>query len=272
MQQAALQGGFVSRGQQYSLALHLVLLLFMIFGLPDFLHRKLDTEPMSVSVEILPVAPISNVKPKEQAEPEEKKLPKAERKTELKAHVEAHQEEKPKEKPVAISTKAPAKKPEKKLEKKKVERKQQDDLASVLKSVEDTAKSEESRKPTEKRVENPSKTRAESQTYNAALPLSMSEKDAIREQFKRCWNPPAGAKDASNLIVTLDIKLNADGSVTDVKLAQDSSRYNSDSFFRAAADSAMRAVHECSPLKNLPADKYGSWNDMELTFDPKDLI
>jgi hypothetical protein len=49
-------------------------------------------------------------------------------------------------------------------------------------------------------------------------------------------------------------------------------RYNSDTFYRAAADSAVRATHECSPLKNLPPDKYGSWKEMELTFNPADML
>ena len=38
------------------------------------------------------------------------------------------------------------------------------------------------------------------------------------------------------------------------------------------SDSALRAVHKCSPLKNLPIDKYGSWRAMELNFDPQDLL
>jgi hypothetical protein len=48
-------------------------------------------------------------------------------------------------------------------------------------------------------------------------------------------------------------------------------RYTSEPFFRAAADSALRAVFKCSPLKNLPPEKYGSWREMELNFDPQDL-
>ena len=50
------------------------------------------------------------------------------------------------------------------------------------------------------------------------------------------------------------------------------SRYLSDGAFKAAADSAIRAVHKSSPLKNLPADKYGSWKEFEINFDPKDLL
>ena len=100
----------------------------------------------------------------------------------------------------------------------------------------------------------------------------MSEKDAIRSQFIKCWNVPAGAKDAGNLIVVLRIALQQDGTVSDVKLANNDARYAGDSFFRAAADSAVRAVWMCSPLKNLPPDKYDAWGDMELTFDPSDML
>jgi len=141
----------------------------------------------------------------------------------------------------------------------------------VLKSVKDTAKAEESKKPTES-THAKSQSRTTSQNYDASLPLSMSEKDAIRNQFQKCWDVPAGARDAYNLVVTLHIEVNEDGSVTKAELAHDESRYASDSFFRAAADSAIRAVQRCSPLKDLPADKYGNWRDMELTFDPKDML
>ncbi len=46
-----------------------------------------------------------------------------------------------------------------------------------------------------------------------------------------------------------------------------------DPFYRAAAESALRAVRnpDCSPLK-LPADKFDQWQTMTLTFNPKDLL
>jgi len=260
-------------GKQYSLILHGILLLIMIFGLPNFFHRKIDNEPTAISVDILPIAPMSNVKPQEKSEPKPEKKPIEEKKTERKATAETRKvEPKPQEKPEPVKAKdvfkVPEKKPEKKVEKPKPK---VDELDSVLKSVKETAKAEESKRPTEK-VTQPNKTEAKSETYDNSQPLSMSEKDNIRSQFQRCWSVPAGAKDAQNLVVTLHITVNEDGSVTNVELSGDSSRYNSDSFFRAAADSAMRAVRECSPLKSLPTDKYGSWKDMELTFDPKDML
>lgn len=276
----------ITPGQQYSLILHLVLLAIMIFGLPDFLHKKIETEPMAISVDILPVAPISNVKPVEKVEPK-KDVPKpvAEKTTERKEQVEANKaqpqskqevvkKEEPKkiekkldDSPEKMTAKDFVKKPEKKKE--KPAEKQDDDLKSILDSVKKTAKTEESKKPTQARQE-PQQHEAKSNNYDAHMPLSLSEKDAIGQQIARCWNPNAGAKDANKLIVMLHIKVSPDGSVTDVDIA-DKGRYASDSFYRAAADAAVRAVKECSPLKNLPADKYGGdngWGDMNFNFDP----
>ncbi len=69
--------------------------------------------------------------------------------------------------------------------------------------------------------------------------------------------------------------MNPDGSVTKVELAADKARYYSDSFFRAAVDSAIRAVEQASPLKNLPADKYNvqdGWSEIDMDFDPHNML
>jgi hypothetical protein len=43
-------------------------------------------------------------------------------------------------------------------------------------------------------------------------------------------------------------------------------------FFRAAAESAYRAVKKCTPLRQLPVTKYERWRDIELTFNPKEML
>jgi len=101
--------------------------------------------------------------------------------------------------------------------------------------------------------------------------LTLSEKDAIRQQIQRCWNVPAGARDAQNLKVRVRIALNQDGSLRGQPELLDMARM-SDSFYRAAAESAVRAVLRCSPLQDLPQKKYESWRDIELTFDPKEIL
>lgn len=102
--------------------------------------------------------------------------------------------------------------------------------------------------------------------------LSISQMDAVRRQISQCWNVPAGARDAHNLIVELQITMNPDATVADVQVV-DKARYASDPFFRAAAESGVRAVlnPRCSPLL-LPLDKYDSWRRFTLTFDPSYMI
>jgi len=45
-----------------------------------------------------------------------------------------------------------------------------------------------------------------------------------------------------------------------------------DDFFRTAAESAVRAVRLCTPLKNLPTTKYDRWQEITLTFNPREML
>jgi len=101
-------------------------------------------------------------------------------------------------------------------------------------------------------------------------PLTMSEVDAIRRQIERCWNVPAGARDAQNLVVEIRVRLNPDGSVFQAEIL-DLARLASDGFFRAAAESAYRAVLQCSPLQ-LPPKKYNLWRVVTLRFNPREMF
>src|SRR3546814_9513743 len=61
--------------------------------------------------------------------------------------------------------------------------------------------------------------------------------------------------------------MNPDGTVRTAEI-QDRARMASDSFYRAAAESARRAVlnPRCSPLR-LPPEKYNAWKTLVLNFD-----
>ncbi len=263
-----------NKGFLYSGILHFMLLMLAIFGLPEIWRQHRESLPVAMSVEVLPIGQ-TNVKPKEdsKASKTKKEIPL----TALKAKT-ATQSNQPKPKPEIkrIPTPTPVKKkpaPKPKPEKKEPPKKETQapqDLDAILKSIENAAKAEQSDK-VNKETKTESK-KAVSDTYNPSLPLAMSEIDAIRQQFMKCWNVPAGAKNAHSLIVVLEVKLLSDGTVSSVNLAQDRPRYYTDTFFRAAADSAMRAVNMCSPLKNLPTDKYETWKELELSFDPRDML
>ncbi|MBT6140153.1 MAG: energy transducer TonB [Rhodospirillaceae bacterium] len=102
--------------------------------------------------------------------------------------------------------------------------------------------------------------------------LSISEIDAVRRQISQCWNIPAGAKDAQDLVVDIQVEMNPDASVRSAKVV-DGARMNGDQFFRTAAESAMRAVlnPRCNPLR-LPLDKYQTWKNFTIGFNPRDVL
>jgi len=103
--------------------------------------------------------------------------------------------------------------------------------------------------------------------------LTASELDAVRSQIERCWLVPIGARDASDLVVQIKVYMRPDRTVQYAEVIDSQGLYNSDPFYRAAADSAYRAVlnPQCSPLQ-LPPDKYETWKEILLNFNPRDMF
>ncbi|HCM84413.1 MAG TPA: hypothetical protein PKW15_01420 [Alphaproteobacteria bacterium] len=101
--------------------------------------------------------------------------------------------------------------------------------------------------------------------------LTISEEDALRRQIEQCWNIPTGAKDAQNMLVEVRVEVNPDKTVRSAEVVNNSQM--SDPFYRAAAESAKRAIlnPKCSPLM-LPDGREESWKVMTLRFNPKDVL
>ncbi|TDI59929.1 MAG: hypothetical protein E2O92_06600 [Alphaproteobacteria bacterium] len=97
-----------------------------------------------------------------------------------------------------------------------------------------------------------------------------SLEQAIHTQISRCWSAPVGASYAETLIVEIKIQLARDGSLLRPPEILNQSRLQSDSFFRAAAEAARRAVQRCTPL-DLPVADYDEWKDTKLNFDPSKM-
>ena len=217
---------------------------------PEKEEPKKETKPK--------VPPKAIAKPSAPVEPEQKKLavPMPDEKAEKveKAEVE-------KEKP-----KNPIKKPKLKDTKPIKQETNDEPFKSVLKNL--IGEQPFETKEEEQEAENSEPT----QVASLADRITISEMDALRKQLEGCWNVPIGARDADNLIVDVRISVNQDKTVRDVKII-DSSRYKSDSFFRAAADSAVRAVlsDQCNPLI-LPDDKYNQWKIITFRFNPKEMF
>ena len=73
--------------------------------------------------------------------------------------------------------------------------------------------------------------------------------------------------------VAIRMRLNPDGSLGALPQIQDSRRMNSEPFFRAVAESALRALRDpsCVPIK-LPYEYYDMWKEIVFTFDPKEAL
>jgi hypothetical protein len=105
--------------------------------------------------------------------------------------------------------------------------------------------------------------------------MTMELRDALKNQIEQCmnWGSVAGAPNAQNIVVTVDLTLNPDGSVAQRPQLESESAAEAgrDPYVRAAADAALRAIHVCAPYK-LPADRYAEWRDSQVNFSPKDVI
>lgn len=108
------------------------------------------------------------------------------------------------------------------------------------------------------------------QQADAAPRLTLSEIDAFRAQMQRCWSPPSGARDAEDLRILVRLSLTPNGAVSAGPVVVNRGRLG-DPFFRAAAESVLRAIRRCQPF-NMPVEKYASWRNIELTFDPSRML
>ena len=181
---------------------------------------------------------------------------------------------KPKSKPTPPDFSLKEEKKKEKVKKKEESSQEKKDkknrMDSILKSIEKIKKDNQKSLDDKKDVEQV-EDKEEVKQVRLGEKLTISEKDAIRRQFYRCWIVPAGAKDLRKLIVSIKIKLNEEGEVINAKLLTDNRLNNP--FFRAASESAMRAVNhpECKKLQ-VPQKKFETWKEIILDFDPSQSL
>ena len=91
--------------------------------------------------------------------------------------------------------------------------------------------------------------------------------DAIKRKVERNWSVPVGVRDAGELVVTLRIQLQQDGSAKRVEIVDDGS---GGANYRTMAESARRAVLAASPFDLLTrhGDSYDRWRNIVMTFRP----
>lgn len=102
-----------------------------------------------------------------------------------------------------------------------------------------------------------------------AAQISLSELDALRQRLAQLWSIPAGAKDPQELVVLVRVKLKPDGMLAAPPMVLTSGKTP---LFVAARDSAIRALFRGQPFDMLKPEHYEQWKDIEITFDPRDMI
>ena len=105
-----------------------------------------------------------------------------------------------------------------------------------------------------------------------ATGLTLSEEDALRAQIFGCWSVPLGLPYDENLLVRIKLKLKKDGTIMKSEIL-DHQRMNrpGQKFYKVLAESALRAVRLCQPLK-VPPTGYEKWKDIQLNFNPAEML
>lgn len=99
--------------------------------------------------------------------------------------------------------------------------------------------------------------------------LSQSELDALRARLMQLWNPPIGIRNAGDMIIRVRVLLRPDGTLAGPPSVLTSGR---GPMFESARDSAIRAVFRGQPFDMLRPQTYETWKDIEVTFDPRDML
>ena len=260
----------------YSLTFHSIIVLLTILSLPFMLREPIDLPPI-VSVELIQISDKTNIPyaPKARKIIEEKKK-EEERLVSEQAPPAAKAKEKPDRIPLPNE-----KKEEKQIVKKKqnpeevkpeirqsseFEKKEIIDTNQIAALI-DKAKEEQAVKEKTKQ-----KITQSSQKKSFATGLTLSEEDALRAQIFGCWTVPLGLPYDEDLLVRIKLELKQDGTIMKSEIL-DHQRMNrpGQKFYKILAESALRAVRLCQPLK-VPPTGYEKWKNIQLNFDPTEML
>ena len=109
-----------------------------------------------------------------------------------------------------------------------------------------------------------------SKSKNLLKPFGVSEIDILKKHISEYWSPPIGASGAENLIVDIFMEFNKEGYILKAEWVNKGFNSNN-SFYRAAANAAIRAVKDAEPMP-LPLSKFSQWKTLTLRFDPKKMF
>jgi len=278
-----------------SSVLHAMMIFITAMSLPFLTKKPLDIPPI-VSVELIQIAQKTNIPyaPKakkiiEKAKEKEKKIvstqapPKKIKKNKTKTVVSIEKNKKiEKENPKAVPL---PEKTVKKIETKEENKQNPEKVDNKVKQVSEFEKKEIVDTNTVEGLINKAKEKESAEVVKKNNQISQdqvrtienaeltySEKDALKAQLYGCWTPPLGMELIDNPSVRIKLELNPDGTISKSKIL-DHARMNmpGQGFYKALAESALRAVKLCQPLR-VPSSNYEKWKEIQLNFDASEML
>ena len=261
-----------------SLVFHSIMIILTALSLPFMIRTPIDLPPI-ISVELIQISDETNIPFAPKAREILKKIKKEEEKRVVSE--QAPPASKKKEKPDRIPLPEDLKKEKKKIVKKK---QNPEEIKDQVRQVSEFEKKElfdpnqiaalidKSKQESAETLKKTPKLTQSNVKTSFVSGLTLSEEDALKAQIFGCWSLPLGLPYQKNLIVRIKLKLRPDGTVLRSEIL-DHARMNQpgQGFYKVLAESALRAVRICQPLR-VPPLGYDRWKDLQLNFNANEML
>ena len=260
----------------YSLSFHAIMILLTVLSLPFMIRQPVDLPPI-ISVELIQISDETNIPFAPKARKVIEKVKEEEKRV---VSEQAPPAAKAKEKPDRIPL------PKEQGEKKKLIKKKQnpEEIKPEIRQASEFEKKEiidtnqiaaliDKAKEESSKVEKIDNRLTQSSVKNSfATGLTLSEEDALRAQIFGCWTVPLGLPYEDDLLVRIKLELKQDGTIRRSEIL-DHERMNrpGQKFYKILAESALRAVRICQPLR-VPQTGYEKWKNIQLNFNPTEML
>ncbi len=259
-----------------SVLFHSFMIILTALSLPFMKRNPIELPPI-VSVEFIQISDKTNIPFAPKAR---KTLEKIKKEEERVVSEQAPPSSKKKEKPDRIPL------PEEKKEKQQIVKKKQnpEEVELQIKQSSEFEKEElfdpnqiaalidKSKEKVAETTREDKKLTQSSVKNSFASGLTLTQEDALKAQIFGCWSIPLGLPYDENLLVRIKLKLRPDGTIAKAEI-KDHARMNmpGNNFYKVLAESALRAVRLCQPLK-VPPTGYEKWKEMDMNFDATEML
>ncbi len=260
----------------YSITFHAFIIVLTILSLPFMIRQPIDLPPI-ISVELIQISDKTSIPYAPKARKVINKVKEEEKRV---VSEQAPPAAKAKEKPDRIPM------PKKQDEKKELVKKKQNpkEIKPEIRQASEFEKKEiidtnqiaaliDKAKQDNALVQKKNNKLTQSSDKNSfANNLTLSEEDALRAQIFGCWTVPLGLPYDEDLLVRIKLELKQDGTILKSEIL-DHERMNrpGQKFYKVLAESALRAVRICQPLR-VPQSGYDKWKNIQLNFNPMEML